>query len=295
MLPIHTILSQVIIPDALMNHLSQQVSFFRYDPNALMRALILKHLKAIPSSRELERELYRREDYRQACGFRAKVPHHSTFGVFRKRLGDKIELLFNELLEQLVQAGVIKARDIAIDSTHLKAYSSKHKQSDKDASFGHKSKNKVFYGYKAHVLCDADSELPVTLLVSTGKDHDAKHAVPLLEKAQNSIKRFMEKLLGDAAYYATKIYDKVIEMQAKPITDYPNRKRDLPPVYKKRTAVERLFSRAKLLLALDTLTVKGIQAVTQHCYCCMITMLAIAKAAYKTGKHYLTRSVRTIT
>jgi transposase len=260
-----------------------------------MRALILKHLKRIPSYRELERELYRREEYRQACGFRTRASHHSIFGVFRKRLGNKLELLFNSLLEQLVDAGVIKARNIAIDSTHLKAYSSRRRQSDKDASFGHKSKNKVFYGCKAHVLCDTDSELPVTLLVSTGKDNDAKHAVPLLDKAQNCVKTLMEKLLGDAAYYSTAIYNKVIEMQAKPITDYANREQDLPPIYKKRTAVERLFSRAKQLLALDTLTVKGLQAVTQPCYCCLITMLAIAKAAYKTGKHYLTRSVRTIT
>jgi len=166
MLPIHTILMQVIIPDALMNHLSEQVSFFRYEPNALMRALILKHLKRIPSYRELERELYRREDYRQACGFRTRVPHHSTFGVFRKRLGNKIELLFNSLLEQLVQVGVIKARDIAIDSTHFKAYSSKYKQSDKDASFGHKSKKKTFFGYKAHVICDAETELPIAVTSS---------------------------------------------------------------------------------------------------------------------------------
>ncbi len=297
LLPIHLVLEAVKIPVAVMRHLEQQCSYFVYEPLALVRALLLKHLKRIPSDRELERELYRRPEYRQACGFRTRVPDHSTFSVFRKRLGDKTEGLFKQPLQQLTEIGTIKANIIAIDSTDLKAYCRPKKDksySDPDASFGHKSEKKTFFGYKAHVVCDADTELPIALTVSTGKDADAPHAIPTIDKMQQQHKINMQVCLGDGAYYATKIYEHIIGLQAKPLTNYPNRKRKLPEPYNKRISIEHVFSRAIELLGLDNIKVRRIHRVLQHCYLCLTTMLYIALAAVTNNKPWLARSVMQI-
>lgn len=298
MLPTHLLLKAVKIPDAVMKHLEQQTSYFRYQPIALFRALLLKYLKRIPSDRELERELYRREDYWRACGFRTRVPDHSTFSVFRKRLGDKTEELFRQPLQELTKMGVIKANIVAIDSTDLKAYCRPKKgkpRSDPDASLGHKSKKKTFFGYKAHVVCDAETELPIALTVSTGKDADAPHAIPTMNKMIPQHRINMHTFLGDGSYYSTEIYEHVIGLQAIPLTNYPNRNRKLPEPYNKRISIEHIFGRAIELLELDNIKVRRIHRVLQHCYLCLTTMLYIALAAVKNNKPWLARSVMQIT
>jgi len=295
-LPLHLVLEAVKIPVAVVEHLKKQVSEFRLPPEGLFKALILMRLKRIPSERELEREMHRHPDYVRACGL-PRAPDHSTFSVFRKRLGDKAEELFKQPLQQLTELGTIKANIVAIDSTDLKAYCRPKKDkpySDKDASFGHKSKNKTFFGYKAHVICDAETELPIALTVSTGKDSDAKHAIPTINKMQPQHKINMETFLGDGAYYSTEIYEHVIKLQAKPITNYPNRKTKLPEPYNKRISIEHVFSRAIELLGLDNIKVRRIQRVLQHCYLCLTTMLYIALAAVQNNKPWLARSVMQI-
>jgi IS5 family transposase len=285
------VLNEVFMPPAVMQHLKQQCEFFRIDPFGLLKALVLQRIERIKSERELERELCKRPELVAACGL-SRVPDHSTFSVFRKRIGNLVEDVFSALVCKLVEKGVIKADTIAVDSTHLKAYSSKYKLTDKDASFGHKSQKKTFYGYKAHMLCDTKTELPICLLVSTGKDHDAKQAIPLIDK--NPVKHRMNTLLGDAAYYSTEIYARVIHYGAKPITDYRKRTADLPNIYKQRTAIERLFSRAKQSLNLDCLTFRGMHKVMQHCLLCFISMLVLALAAHKQNQPYNARSVTSI-
>jgi IS5 family transposase len=252
---------------------------------------VLQRIERIKSERELERELCKRPELVAARSL-PRVPDHSTFCVFRKIIGNKLEDVFNELVCGLVEKGVIMAETIAIDSTHLKAYSSKYKQTDKDASFDHKSQKKVFYGYKVHTLCDTKTELPICLLASTGKDNDAKHAVSLIDK--NPLKNRMATLLGDAAYYSTEIYGRVIHYGAKPITDYRNRTIELPDIYKQRISIERLFSKAKQSLNLDCLTVRGLAKITQHCLLCFISMIVLALAAHKQNQPYNARSVTSI-
>lgn len=45
-----------------------------------------------------------------------------------------------------------------------------------------------------------------------GKGHDAKQAIPLIDK--NPLKNKMNTLLGDAAYYSTDLYARVIHYAA---------------------------------------------------------------------------------
>ncbi|MBS3061474.1 MAG: transposase [Candidatus Diapherotrites archaeon] len=293
MLPISMVLEAVKIPVQVLEHLLTQVSEFRLPPLGLLKALILQRIERIRSERELERELHKRPYWVRACGL-PRVPDHSTFRVFRKRLGDKTEDIFHPLVTELVHKNIVSADTLAIDSTHLKAYSNRHVQSDRDASFGHKTKKKVFYGYKEHILCDTKTELPVAVLVSTGKDNDAKHAVPLLDKSLLVIRTKLRTMLGDAAYYTTDFYNRIIHYGAKPITASRNRTHALPKKYNERTSVERCFSRSKLSFNLDSLTVRGLPKVTQHCLLCCTSMLVLALAAHQHNQPYNARSVTSI-
>jgi len=95
-----------------------------YNPLSILKAQLLKHLLRIPSDRRLALRL--RHDRRAAktCGFKKHTPSHGLFTHFRKRLGEETyHRVFNHLLGSLLEARAVKGEVIAVDSTHVDAYS----------------------------------------------------------------------------------------------------------------------------------------------------------------------------
>jgi hypothetical protein len=68
---------------------------------------------------------------------------------------------------------------------------------DTEARHGHKSKNRHFDGYKAHLSIDPDSELIAEIVATPANTHDAK-AVPQLLEDEPAEEKPM--ILGDSAY-----------------------------------------------------------------------------------------------
>jgi hypothetical protein len=68
---------------------------------------------------------------------------------------------------------------------------------DVEARHGHKSKNRHFDGYKAHLSIDPDSELIAEIVATPANTHDAKAAAELLETEPDEDKPIV---LGDSAY-----------------------------------------------------------------------------------------------
>ena len=68
---------------------------------------------------------------------------------------------------------------------------------DVEARHGHKSKNRHFDGYKAHLSIDPDSELIAEIVATPANTHDAKAAAELLENEPEEDKPVV---LGDSAY-----------------------------------------------------------------------------------------------
>jgi hypothetical protein len=68
---------------------------------------------------------------------------------------------------------------------------------DTEARHGHKSKNRHFDGYRAHISIDPDSELIAEIVATPANTHDAK-AVPELLDAEPEEDKPM--ILGDSAY-----------------------------------------------------------------------------------------------
>jgi len=215
---------------------------------------------------------------------------HFDFTIFskvRKESTQIIKELFEILVEQKMKER--QARLFAIDSTDIPAFSFK----DKDAKFGHRTPSKkeqnltkdkektTFYGYKLHVITDAETELPVAVTVAPANRHDKKFFHPLY----NKIKQLFRigpfdnaKLLADAAYDATDIYKELHYDGIKPIIATNGRrfrKSSVPKDkdYGKRWAVERLFSRLKEVFGLAKNRFIGIGKVMVHAYACLIAYI----------------------
>jgi len=100
------------------------------------------------------------------------------------------------LIAQATLLKVITGGDTAIGSTYLWAYSSKFGKktcrclgkchhpwdySDPDTRWGAKSKDYLFFGYKAHLIVDAKSQLPLDVKVTPANEGDSPQAKPLLK------------------------------------------------------------------------------------------------------------------
>jgi len=215
---------------------------------------------------------------------------HFNFTIFskvRKESAQIIRELFELFAYQKTKAK--QARLFAIDSTDIPAFSLK----DKDARCGHRTppkkeqnliKNKektLFYGYKLHVIVDADTELPIAVTVATANRHDKKFFHLLYNKVKQlfGINPFNNvKLLADAAYDATDIYQELHYDNVKPVIAINGRgfyKSSIPkdPEYGRRWAVERVFSRLKEVFGLAKNKFIGIGKVMVHAYACLIAYL----------------------
>lgn len=107
-----------------------------YDPVVIFKIAIIKNLFGIPSIRQTVEELKVNIAYRYFLGipFSEEIPDHSTYSknyTNRFMNTDIYEKVFSNILEQIIDAGLIDATSINIDSTHIKASANKHKYIDK--------------------------------------------------------------------------------------------------------------------------------------------------------------------
>ena len=174
-----------------------------YEPAMMFKIVFLQFLYDI-SDRRVEEELTFNLAFKWFIGIEADElpPDYSTLSRFRDRLGaERFKDIFNRIVEMAREKGFISDRLTIIDSTHIEAkvdlfrLKKGHKgdkgdkdyidkgSPDMDASFGHKTKKKVFYGYKQHNAMDADSEMITTCEVTTGREPDGAQ-LPCLIRGQ---------------------------------------------------------------------------------------------------------------
>lgn len=176
------------------------------------------------SDREMERCLEENIAVKWFCGFELleKTPDHSYFGKLRKRLGTKnIADIFNAVNDQLRKKGYFgdvfrfidasaivtksalwKERDEAIgkgeealNNTNVKDYAA-----DKDARWGAKSKNNIWFGYKRHHNVDMKCGLIDKLAVTPANVPDPK---ALGEIITPNTMPFMDKIYDQKKAYET--------------------------------------------------------------------------------------------
>lgn len=251
--------------------------------SSFVRAFFVQDILHLPSERQLANALKKDDELRHICGFR-KAVNHSTYGRARKRLGIfGMKFLFDKLVAKAREIGLISGRFLVADSTDFRAYSRKKRKflerSDKCARVGHTSKGKVF-GYKAHIIADAEAELPVSVVIMPANVHDKIGFVQAYREMKRNFHMPAHKMIADCAYDSTDVYQMLGD--TKPVIaingrgHYASRKPS-DPDYKKRSAIERINSRLKIELCLDELKLKGLWGATVHGLraCCSMLFAAI--------------------
>jgi IS5 family transposase len=257
---------------------------------AMIKAFIVLVFRG-DSERGLERFLRNYPYWSRLCGFKGNPPCHATFSNFKKRIGEvTLKKILKDLVEQLIETGALPLEKVAVDSTDLTAI-----WNDGEARWGF-TREGPFFGYKVHIVCCTDTELPVHISVTTGNVHDSTQWLTLMKGAR-SYKTGIAYVIADSAYDTIEIHEKSMEeYNIIPVIPYNPRNgkkiynygierlyyydvKPLKKIYKCRTAVERVNNIIKEQLGLNSIRYKGLRAVTFQVYITCIAQLAAAFTA----------------
>ena len=206
-----------------------------YPIRVMWRTLVASFYLGIIHDTDLVRALRSNPLLAATCGINSPdgVPTKFAYCRFRKKLvgfDDLVEGVLSSCVDLLHETLPGFGRTIAVDSTDLKAWANGlHQDTDPDAGTGakHKSSRRVFwYGYKAHVAVDADSELPVSFHVTAANVYDGAHLPKALQEAKRQFDWFAPKyVLADKGYDSKECFRFVgEEMNAIPVIDVQKRR-----------------------------------------------------------------------
>lgn len=252
----------------------------KYSLENLAKVLLFRNILGMKSDREMARKLGNWKELREACGVKY-APCHSTIS----RARDRIDLadIFNCLVRKAKEIGLVNGFIISLDSTQFEAYL----KGDKEARLGYcAAKDEWIFGYKAHIVTDANSELPIAVVMSPANEHDSKHLRPLLKRVFRNFICEVKKLLADSAYDSSAIRKFLRRVGIEDVIGRNKRRgREFPKIkdkdYRKRSASERVNSHAKGSFGLEDFTFAGIRRALQHTYACLAAMLYSAIASFE--------------
>lgn len=124
------------IRDEVRHLYSEDIGRPSIDPVVLFKMLFIQYLFGIKSMRQTVKEIEVNIAYRWFLGFdfSDSIPHYSTFSKnYERRFEntDIFESIFNTILNQINEHGLINKESLFIDSTHTKAYANKKKIENK--------------------------------------------------------------------------------------------------------------------------------------------------------------------
>ena len=271
----------------------------------IWQCVITRYVLGLDSTRALIRLLENNPFVAEVCGIESpdQIPHESTFSRFFKRLTawkhiGKLKEVSRSLVRHHYAIYPGFGKRVALDSSTLKAWSNggKTPKADTDAGWSIKkgtqgNHKEITYGYKLHLLVDAEYELPIAANVSAGNVHDSQRASNVLQEARKTTGKFHPRhLMADAGYCGRKFFALVKrQYRAIPIVQIPPSYKRLrqelgaavnsaeyKALLKQRQAVERCFSRLKGQRALNKIRVRGRWRVTVHCYLSLIALQAVS-------------------
>lgn len=181
--------------------------------------------------------------------------HYSTLIKARQTFKEKgvFVKFFRHLVRELIERGAINCEYVAVDGSFVETYSGRCEEGS--AWWG----KTEAWGFKLHALVDAQSELPVALVITDGKVHDSKLLIPLCNKL-TSYKLKPSYIIADKAYDSDDlvlfIVKKLGALASIPVrAKHKQKELNLKlkeqgrfadkVVYRKRTSVERVFSYLK--------------------------------------------------
>jgi len=198
------------------------------------------------------RELSRNSQLRKLCGLcdftRKKhlVPPARVFSNFLALLMEEqpeLDGIFktqvNELRERLPEFG----ENAAGDGKYLDSYANSANKNpnpnagmraESDAQWSVKEyhyvdkngkaqvKKEYHYGFKAHIICDVKTELPIAYIVTTANSDEKKAMIIMVEELSEQMKARMKHLMLDRGYDSTEMIQSVKSAGIIPIVDIRN-------------------------------------------------------------------------
>jgi len=297
-------------------HVKDSVGRPPRSPLGVFKAHLLRRLRHVPSDRMLVRQMWKDPRLRRICDIEENEPPYgiAVLSRFRKRVGpERLMRIVDHAIETLVEKRRIKGETLAMDSTFIKAHSRRNLDnrtgySDPESRVGRAVKTRDL-GYRLHLTVDCRSEMPIAMTVAPANENEKKHSLKLFEKASCHVKP--EKLVADPQYSSQSLRDAALKQGTVPVIPYPrNQQRGVKGIlridrkfkshgpqelrrsYRKRVAVERVFSRLKNLAGLTQHNLRGLARITFHAQLCLLIMLFTAQAAINTHKPGRSRSIR---
>ena len=218
--------------------------------NSILAGVVFQHI----SVESLRRELSRNAQLRFMCGFTRKkgVPAAYVYSRFFKKLFEKEEMIneiFDQLVNELEKLLPEFGKNLAIDGKAISSLSTgdnKNKKEDGrrdlDADWAKKeykgvredgtpwSKVVKWFGYRIHLIVDADYELPVAFEVTKASTSEVKQAHKMIEnldKKHPELIEACETFEGDRGYDDSKLNMILWDDYAiKPVIDIRNMWKD---------------------------------------------------------------------
>ena len=134
------------------------------DPTRMFKMLFLMFFYNISSERELVDQVQVNVLYRYFCDINLdeSIPDHSTFTVFRQRLGkERFKRLFNRVLEQCIEYDLVDGSHISFDATIVRADTAMPNKRTKNELLGEADKiiEKAFDNTPVQKTSRGDKEL----------------------------------------------------------------------------------------------------------------------------------------
>jgi len=285
-------------------------------PLGVFKAHLLRRVRHVPSDRMLVRQMWKDPRLRRICDIEEDEPPYgiAVLSRFRKTVGpERLMRIVDHAIELLVRKGRIKGEALALDSTFIKAHSRRSLDnrtgySDPESRVGRAVKARDL-GYRLHLAVDVKSEMPVAMTVASANENEKKHSMQLFERASCHVKP--RRLLADPQYSSANLREAALRRGTLPVIPYPRNQMkgargilridrkfkshgpsELRRAYRKRVAVERVFSRLKNLAGLTQHNLRGLAKITFHAQLCLLIMLFTAQAAINTHKPSKARSIR---
>ena len=219
-----------------------------YLAGAMLRLVLSKYILGIRFNVELLDRLRTSRRFRSVCGLPGKVPSEPTLSKFTTRLMEFQPLLHEclgqatgELRDALaeVEGAAPLGEAVAVDSTAVETFANPNRTviKDPDARWGVKhsakakdGKKEFFFGYKVHLIADANHGAPLDFIVTPGNDNDSPVLPRLLQQARETLPWFSPKyVLGDRGYDAYTNFKEVADIGAAPIIHIRSVGKKAPP------------------------------------------------------------------
>ena len=169
-------------------------------PLAVMwRAYLASFFLNLAHTNDLIRRLHGDSELRAACGFIGPFSHRRTFNRFIRTLSrhhEMVEACSSKVLGRLRGWLPDLGQEVAVDSTVVRTHSCPNRKrvSDPEASWtaknapGAKEGGKEWkWGYKVHMVADANYGLPLAQITTTAKRNDSPWLPAVMNKARAAL------------------------------------------------------------------------------------------------------------